>query len=511
MVLKLSFSQIKLFRSSPLDYFYKYVLKLQEQGNETKWLDFGLGVHEVLEDYYSGKNTNWRENAKQTYEKYKLKGRMNEDDFIKNCLNGVMLAWETTDLEEEMQVDVYSDVGFIGYIDVLDKKNHTILDWKTGTYTKQKEDDYKSQLLCYAWMYYNKYKIVPSKCCLFFTKQSKLVEFSFTLNQIIQFENFVKKVSQEIEYKKVNHTSAEQWGNTLSYFSGYHYLENLPTMKFHIQIKGNYAYLSGSISPLLVKGLKRKFAVHHQSKYFMQKKVLARYGKTKYYDDIGTKYLFEERNLRFPIGMINDVKQQLNDYAVHKKSKIEIIITDYRDKSIMNKKLKIMPKQLLGGKTLRPYQVNAVYSFLFNQGFGTINAATGAGKTLITAEIIRRMATKTLWIINQKELLYQTKESFEKELGLDIGIIGDGKFEPKDITVATIQTLNKKVKDMETKTLEYLNSIAFVITDEAHNVGCDSYENVFRGLRNAKYRLGTTGTAFREDKQDMRIKGTKKN
>ena len=850
-MLKLSFSQIKMFKDSPLDYFYKYVMRFKEEDNEKKWLHFGLGVHEVLEDYYSGKVTDWQKHTIKTYDKYKLKGRMNFDDFKKNVINGIALAWEQTDLEEEMHVDVFPEVGFIGYIDVLDKKNHTILDWKTGTYTKEKEEDYKSQLLCYAWMYWRKYGIVPSECCLFFTKSSKRPAFKFTLNQVIQFENFVKKTAQEIAWKKANHTEAEQWGNELGFFSGYHYLDNLPTMKFQIEIRSNMCYLSGSTSPLLIQGLKKKFAVDHQSKFFMQKKVMEKYGRVSYYDDIGTKYLFESRGCKFPLGMLNDMKEQLRDYATHKKSKFEITITDMRDKKIMNKKLGIMPKKLLSGKTLRPYQINAVYAFLVNGGFGTIDACPGSGKcfapntkilmyngsvknvqdvivgdklmgddseprtvkslasgremmydihphrcekytvneshilslhgtnsgkrhrrysnekvdmtvveylnstthdkhilkgykvpvkfsykklpvdpywlgvwlgdgsssrvyisnsepeieeymklyakklnlrfskyigsrendcpllkivkdigntgqrnmlhdfivdynlknnkhipdifkinseknrllllaglldtdgyydskkhafeitqkrkslsydilflarslgfhasigikhatiksigfkgdyyriyisgdinkipmkvkrkiprkhkrrvnplrygikvikkeigqyygfviegnnrrflledftvvhnTLLTAEIIRRLDTPTLWIINQKELLFQTKKVFEEELGIPIGVIGDSKFLPNDITVATIQTLSKKIKDMDTKMIEYLNGINLVICDEAHNCGCASYEHTFRGLRNTKYRLGTTGTAFREDKQDARM------
>jgi len=465
-MLKLSFSQIKLYKSYPLDYFYRYVQRLPEKDTETKWCDFGLGVHEVLEDYYSGKNNDYRSNTIKAYDKYKLKGRMKLEDFKKNILNGIKLAWKTTDLEEEMFVDVYDDVGFVGYIDVLDKEKHTILDWKTGTYTKDKEDDYKSQLLCYAWMYHRKYNIVPSECCLYFTKQSKLIPFTFTLEQINQFENYVKKIAQEIKYKRINHTKAEQWGHELGFFSGYHYLENLPTLKFLIEIRNSFCYLGGSTSPLLLQGLKKNFAVDHQSKFFMQKKVLERYGKTKFYDDIGTVYLFNERQKKFPLGMLNDVKQQLKEYAEYKNSKHEVTVVDLRDKKILNKKLGIMPNKLQGGIVLRDYQLNAVYAFIVNQGIGTLEIGTGGGKSFLTAEVIRRLDTPTLWIINQKELLYQTKEAFEKSLGIPIGVIGDSKIDFQNVTVATVQTLAKKVKDMNSEMLAYLAGINLVVIDE---------------------------------------------
>jgi RecB family exonuclease len=86
-MLKLSFSQIKLYKSYPLDYFYRYVQRLPEKGTETKWSNFGSGVHQVLEDYYSGNNHNWQDNIIKRYDEYKLKGRMKLEDFKKNIVN----------------------------------------------------------------------------------------------------------------------------------------------------------------------------------------------------------------------------------------------------------------------------------------------------------------------------------------------------------------------------------------------------------------------------------------
>lgn len=506
-MLRLSFSQIKLYKSSPLDYFYKYVLKLPEKDQETKWLHFGLGVHEVLEEYYNTTNLNFRENAKIKFEKYNLKGRMNYDDFLKNIINGVSLQPSITDLEEEINVDIDSTTTFIGYLDVLDKQNHTILDWKTGTYTQQKENDYKAQLLCYAWMYYKKYNIIPTKCSLFFTKQAKLIDFKFTLEQINKFEMFVKNIAKEINYKKQYHTKAEQWGNTLGFFSGYHYLENLPTMKFIFEIKGYWCYLSGSVSPVLIEAIDKKLIVEDKNKKYMRFQYMKKYGNNSFIKNIGIKHLFDKKHKRFPLGLIDDVRDIIRDYALYKKSKFEIQIIDMRNKQVTNKKLNIMPKKLLSGKVLRPYQLQAVNSFIVNNGMGTIDAVTGAGKTLIASEIIRRLDTTTLFIINQKELMYQTKQVFESELGIEVGVIGDGNFDIRDITVATIQTLYRNVKKLEPKTLDYLVNVSFVIVDESHNTGCDSYEWVFRALKNAKYRLATTGTPFRDDGQDMRMWG----
>ncbi len=95
-MLQLSYSQLKLFISSPLDYFYRYVKKYPEKNNETKWLDFGNGVHEGLEEYYDKSNLDWQNNALIKWKKYKLEGRMNYVEFKKNIIHGITLNIQPT-------------------------------------------------------------------------------------------------------------------------------------------------------------------------------------------------------------------------------------------------------------------------------------------------------------------------------------------------------------------------------------------------------------------------------
>ena len=497
-MLQLSYSQLKLFLSCPLEYYYKYVLKLPEKDTETKWTDFGKGVHEVLEDYYSQKNIDWQKNLIDKYEKYNLKDRMNFDLFKKNVMNGISLGIEPTHLEKKFLIDVTNQITFLGYMDVLNIEDDYILDWKTGKYSKDKEDDYKSQLLCYAWMFYRTYNRVPQICSLFFTEAGHKIDFTFTEEQIIKFENFVKVKAFEIIRKKALDKKAHLWGNELGYFSGYHYLNNLEELSFTIEIRNNYCFLSGAISPLLIEGLDRETRFDLPNKHFIQKAVMEKRGYIKDIDEIGRVHLFDKRLCKFSLGLISKVKDIINQYCEYKKAKANINIIDLRNQNVHNNKLNL-PDKLLTEKELREYQLSAISSFLRSEGLGFLEVATGGGKTLITAEIIRRLNTKTLWIIDKKELLNQTKEEFEKVLGVEIGVIGEGKFEPKDITVATIQSLNVKVKNMEPITLKYLSSINFAIVDESHHSSCESYSNVFKALVNTKYRLGTTATAQRDD------------
>lgn len=502
-MLQLSYSQINLFKNNPLDYFYRYVLKLPEKNVETKWMDFGKGVHEVLEEYFSGANMDWNQNCIDKYDKYNLQGKFDFNKFKKNVINGLSSNINPTEIEKKVLISVSPKVTILGYIDVYSDKEDYIIDWKTGTYSKDKENTYKNQLICYAWFFWKINNRVPKECSLYFTEQNKKISFQITLDEIKNFEKELKEIANEILRKKALHKKAEQWGSELGFFSGYHYLKNLPKQTFKITIKNNFAYLSGSLNPLLINGLDKETYFDLPGKYFMQKAILAKGKKPKNIDEIGRVHLFNKRDCSFSIGLIPKIKELLFLYGDYKKIEIEIIEEDLRSPIVTEFKSDIFPEELITDKELRPYQLQAISSFFRSGGMGVLEVATGGGKTLITAEIVKRLSTSTLWIIDKKELLYQTKEVFEDMLGVEIGIIGDGEFNPKTVTVATIQTLYSKVKnDISKEMYDYLNKINFVIVDEFHHSAAESYCKVMNYIGNSKYRLGTTATARREDGKD---------
>lgn len=140
---------------------------------------------------------------------------------------------------------------------------------------------------------------------------------------------------------------------------------------------------------------------------------------------------------------------------------------------------------------LRDYQIEAVDDIIANR-FGYLTAPTGSGKTLMAFAIASRLKQKILFIVHTKTLLKQTVEGVKKYLGIDAGIIGDGKFEIKDFTVATIQTLLRR--DSST----YRNEFGLIVLDESHHVPATTFTKVI-GLFNAKYVYGLSATPERED------------
>src|SRR5580765_5320628 len=81
-------------------------------------------------------------------------------------------------------------------------------------------------------------------------------------------------------------------------------------------------------------------------------------------------------------------------------------------------------------------------------GGGTVLAATGSGKTWMAGMLFSRFKGMCCFVVDQLVLLEQAREELAEVMKEDIGIVGKSEFEPRRVTVATIQTMfrqrNKK-------------------------------------------------------------------
>lgn len=159
----------------------------------------------------------------------------------------------------------------------------------------------------------------------------------------------------------------------------------------------------------------------------------------------------------------------------------------------------------VGEKVLRDYQVDAANSIInntlstiaFNRGI--LHMATNSGKTAtsqaIMMQIIQKLneEDKILFIVPTQELLFQTKQNFEKDFpGIFIGTIGAGKWSEGIITVALVPTLSKNVKEKKFK--DFSKSVRAVIVDEVQHASSETYQKVLKQMTNANIRIGLTGT-----------------
>ena len=152
--------------------------------------------------------------------------------------------------------------------------------------------------------------------------------------------------------------------------------------------------------------------------------------------------------------------------------------------------------------------------------------ATGGGKSRIAKMAYARIARPTLFVTTRKALMYQMKKGFEAS-GWKVGVMGDSVWEPETsgnapLNVAMIQTLAARLAEPEPgdkspaalrqlrirkDTIELLGTFEFLIGEEAHESGGESYYQILRHCRSAAYRLALTATPFmRADAEDnMRL------
>lgn len=116
----------------------------------------------------------------------------------------------------------------------------------------------------------------------------------------------------------------------------------------------------------------------------------------------------------------------------------------------------------------RSYQNKATSAIIraLPKGGGTLLAATGSGKTRTAALAFSHIVDPCLFIVDQVNLLYQTQKELGFWLKENIGIVGHGKFEPRRITVATIQTLHARKKDPRFK--KWMGVVKVIFIDELH-------------------------------------------
>lgn len=139
---------------------------------------------------------------------------------------------------------------------------------------------------------------------------------------------------------------------------------------------------------------------------------------------------------------------------------------------------------------LRPYQQIAVDK-VAARSFGVLEAGTGSGKTVMALSLIAQREQPTLVVVHTKELLYQWRERAEKFLGYETGLIGDGKFDIKPITIAIVNTARKRVNEL-------VEHFGHLIIDECHRVPATLFTDVVSHF-DCHYLLGLSATAFRND------------
>ncbi len=175
------------------------------------------------------------------------------------------------------------------------------------------------------------------------------------------------------------------------------------------------------------------------------------------------------------------------------------------------------------------YQMEVV-NRLCKHGQIIAQVATGGGKSRIARLAFARINRPTLFLTTRSILLHQMKDSFEKDLGISVSVLGDGKFGFTDesgqsfikkMTVGMVQTLISRLQEpnpdddvevqnrqvqIRNQTISLLAKFEFVILDEAHEASGNSYFEILKHCKNANFRLALTATPFMKENEESNMR-----
>lgn len=210
----------------------------------------------------------------------------------------------------------------------------------------------------------------------------------------------------------------------------------------------------------------------------------------------GRRHVFHknEDDGTFPAGITRRVKALLRE-AGYKVMRTR----DERKRLHGDIDVEYVSDDMLAGVTLRDDQLRVIAAAL-RSGCGLAHVATGGGKTEIGAAIIKALARRRcLFLVHTKQLLKQARERIALRLGTieeHIGVIGDGRFEPKHITVATVQSLTRARGDAQKRVIaKYLKTIELLFLDETHHASAKTFYRLVQRI-DAPWRFGLSGTPF---------------
>jgi len=198
---RLSASLVKKWTSCPFSVYCKISEQIKDTDTDDSYGTAGNIVHKTLEHYYTHLFDIEREFSMlelqnffdALWAEYNINNpKISKDEYWLCVVNGVKSNFTATDME--MCIELDSPVNSISYLDVVNTDKHEIGDWKTSTFKQKKLDEYQEQLKYYAWAYYKKFGIIPSKCWVYFNKHDKPYVFKFSKETLDQFEKSLVKI-----------------------------------------------------------------------------------------------------------------------------------------------------------------------------------------------------------------------------------------------------------------------------------------------------------------------------
>lgn len=142
----------------------------------------------------------------------------------------------------------------------------------------------------------------------------------------------------------------------------------------------------------------------------------------------------------------------------------------------------------------RPHQLHALRNWLAAGKRGVVVMPTGSGKSYLARMAIQETQRPTLVLAPTIDLILQWQGQLERSFGQEIGVLGGGQKEVRDITVSTYDSAVLRMEDLG-------NRFGLVIFDECHHLPSPCYRQAAL-MSLAPFRLGLTATPERADNND---------
>jgi superfamily II DNA or RNA helicase len=237
------------------------------------------------------------------------------------------------------------------------------------------------------------------------------------------------------------------------------------------------------------------------------------------------KMFWHERGNLFFTGMMSSVTEILTSFGV-----------DYDFEFIRKRPEVNMPDLKLirtEGMEDREYQEVSI-EMLYEATRGIMQAATGSGKTFMTADLISRIKTSPfIFYVLSVDLLEQAHGELSKFLNVPIGRVGGGIVDIKEINVVMIQSAiralhrndqkfdmgsykyddedlwledSKDEVDKAGQIVDMIRNAKGVVADEVHHYAARTCREVLEASKLAYWRYGCSATPCRDDGQEPMIK-----
>jgi superfamily II DNA or RNA helicase len=132
------------------------------------------------------------------------------------------------------------------------------------------------------------------------------------------------------------------------------------------------------------------------------------------------------------------------------------------------------------------YQEQAVRAWQRLDQRGIVVLPTGAGKTLVALEAMSVAARPTLIVVPTLDLLHQWDRRLSDTFDLQIGLVGQGVCDLREVTVITYASAYRRMGEIGGR-------FGLLIFDEVHHLTAPEWTEIAR-LAIAPFRLGLTAT-----------------